>query len=261
MPSPAPSGCWDRCGWTTPSRSPWSSASARASPTCCRPERTHTRKDRVAHERRRPRLRRERRDPRHARGRRHGAASRTDPRGSRDAQPRSRRRCEHRRRREHRGCGDAPSTGAGGPGPRQLQDRWLRTEADLQNVRRRSAREREEAVARAEESVLLDVIGLLDDLDRAIAALAAEQAAEAWAQGVSLTAQRMRDMLARHGVTPIAAVGQPFDPLVHEALLEIPAPEGIAPGCVAQEVAKGWQRGGRALRASRVVVARAETEA
>lgn len=140
------------------------------------------------------------------------------------------------------------------------KDRWLRTEADLQNVRRRAAREREEAVQRAEDSVLLDVIGLLDDLERALAVLTAEQAAEAWAQGVALTAQRMRDMLARNGVTPIAAVGQPFDPLVHEALLEIPAPEGVAPGSVAQEVAKGYRRGERALRASRVVVARAGSE-
>ncbi len=158
------------------------------------------------------------------------------------------------------GAGPPAAPGPEAPDPVNYKDRWLRTEADLQNVRRRATREREDAVARAEEAVLLDVIGLLDDLDRAIAALAGEQAAEAWAQGVALTAQRMRDTLARHGVTPIAAVGQPFDPLVHEALLEIPAPDGIAPGCVAQEIAKGWQRGARALRAARVVVARERAE-
>lgn len=154
----------------------------------------------------------------------------------------------------------APAASDPRPEAVDYKDRWLRTEADLQNVRRRSAREREEAVQRAEDSVLLDVIGLLDDLDRALAVLTAEQAAEAWAQGVALTAQRMRDMLARNGVTPIAAVGVPFDPLVHEALLEIPAPEGVIPGCVAQEVAKGYRRGERALRAARVVVARAGSE-
>ncbi len=147
-----------------------------------------------------------------------------------------------------------------GPPTVDFKDRWLRTEADLQNVRRRSAREREEAVQRAEEQVLLEVIGLLDDLERALAVLSAEQAAESWAQGVALTAQRMRDMLARHGVTPIPAVGTAFDPLVHEALMEIPAPDGVEPGFVAQEVAKGYRRGERALRASRVVVARAGSE-
>ncbi|MBK7368700.1 MAG: nucleotide exchange factor GrpE [Candidatus Eisenbacteria bacterium] len=166
--------------------------------------------------------------------------------------------------------GDAPAEADSSTAPQasseprpeavDYKDRWLRTEADLQNVRRRSAREREEAVQRAEDSVLLDVIGLLDDLDRALAVLTAEQAAEAWAQGVALTAQRMRDMLARNGVTPVASVGEPFNPLVHEALLEIPAPEGVTPGCVAQEVAKGYRRGERALRAARVVVARAGSE-
>lgn len=141
-----------------------------------------------------------------------------------------------------------------------FQDRWLRTEADLQNFRRRAVRDREESVTRAEESLLLDVIGLLDDLERALAAMSPEQLGEPWALGVTLTAQRMRDMLGRHGVTPIVALGTPFDPSVHEALLEIEAPEGVQPGCVAQEALKGYRRGERALRAARVVVARAETE-
>jgi len=146
------------------------------------------------------------------------------------------------------------------PAPEEpdYKDRWLRAEAEIQNVRRRLAREREEAVRGSEERVLLDVIGLLDDLERALAALTPEQAGEAWAQGVALTAQRMRDALARHGVLPIAAVGQPFDPTLHEALLEIPAAEGVAPGHVAQEVQRGYRRDQRALRASRVVVVRAE---
>lgn len=140
------------------------------------------------------------------------------------------------------------------------KDRWLRTEADLQTFRRRAARDREEAVVRAEENVLLEVIGSLDDLERALSALSVEQAGEAWAQGIALTAQRMRDLLGRFGVTVIDSVGVPFDPNVHEALLEVPAPDGIAHGAVAQEVQKGYRRGERALRAARVVVARSGAE-
>ena len=145
------------------------------------------------------------------------------------------------------------------PGPEapDYKDKWLRAEAEIQNVRRRLLREREDAVRLSEERVLVDVIGLLDDLERALAALTPEQAAGAWAQGVALTAQRMRDMLARHGVTPVPSVGEPFDPEFHDALLEIPAPEGIAPGHVAQEVQRGYRRENRALRAARVVVAKA----
>jgi molecular chaperone GrpE len=137
------------------------------------------------------------------------------------------------------------------------KDRWLRSEAEMQNVRRRAARDREEAVTRAQEQVLLDALAVLDDLDRALGAMAPEQAGEPWAQGVALTAQHMRDALARWDVREIDAVGRPFDPTVHEALLEIEAPEGIAPGAVAQVVLKGYRRGERALRAARVVVARA----
>lgn len=145
----------------------------------------------------------------------------------------------------------------GGPAEPDYKDRWLRAEAEIQNTRRRAARDRDEAVRTSEDRILIDVIEVLDDLERALAALAPDQADAAWAQGVALTAQRMREALSRRGVVPIEAVGQPFDPTLHEALLEVPAAEGIAPGAVAQEVLRGYRRGDRALRAARVVVARA----
>lgn len=145
------------------------------------------------------------------------------------------------------------------------KDRWLRAEAEIQNTRRRAIREREEVVRASEERILLDMVEVLDDLERALAALepgaqdaSGEGSRAAWAQGVALTAQRLRDALARHGVSVIPTLGEPFDPALHEALLEVPAPEGVRPGAVAQEVQKGYRRGGRALRAARVVVARAD---
>lgn len=142
-----------------------------------------------------------------------------------------------------------------------FQDRWLRAEADLQNFRRRAAKDLEEARRYSEEAVMLDMIGLLDDLERGIEAARAAGAADAWLQGIELVAARMRDTLARRGVEPIDPAGQPFDPGQHEALLEVPASEGQRPGDVAQVVLKGYRRGGRPLRAARVVVARAPTPA
>jgi molecular chaperone GrpE len=142
--------------------------------------------------------------------------------------------------------------------PPDYKDRWLRAEAELQNSRRRAQREREDAVRASEDRILLDMVEVLDDLERALAAIESGAAPVAWAQGVALTAQRLRDALARRGVTPTPALGEPFDPAFHEALLEIAAPEGIRPGAVAQEVLKGYRRGERALRAARVVVARAD---
>ena len=144
------------------------------------------------------------------------------------------------------------------PAEPDFKDKWLRAEAEMQNARRRAVRDREDAVRSAEDRLLLDVIEVLDDLERALVALTTEQAAESWAQGVALTAQRMRDVLTRRGVSVVPSVGQPFDPSVHEALLEVPAPEGIAPGHVVQEVQRGYARGERALRAARVVVARVD---
>ena len=111
-----------------------------------------------------------------------------------------------------------------------------------------------------EDRLLIESVSVLDDLERALGAMTPEQAGEAWAQGVALTAQRMRDVLARNGVTVIDAVGKPFDPAFHEALLEMDAPAGIAPGHVAQVAVTGYARGSRALRAARVVVARAKAD-
>ena len=138
------------------------------------------------------------------------------------------------------------------------KDRWLRAEAEVQNTRRRMLRDRDDAVRASEERILIDMIEVLDDLERALSALPQDQAANAWAQGVALTAQRLRDALARRGVTPIATVGEPFDPAFHDALLEVPAPEGSRPGAVVQEVQKGYARDSRALRAARVVVAKSD---
>ncbi len=155
---------------------------------------------------------------------------------------------------------DAPEA-TGPPAPEDWHDRWLRAEADLQNFRRRAVRDREDTVRFAEDRLLLEMVGAIDDLERALGAAEAESAAAAWAQGVALTAQRLRDALSRFGVETISSVGQPFDPMRHEAMLEIDAPSGTAPGAVAQEVQRGYRRGERTLRPARVVVARIAADA
>jgi len=68
-------------------------------------------------------------------------------------------------------------------------------------------------------------------------------------------AQRMRDVLARASITRVPAEGQPFDPHFHEALIEVPAPEGAAPGTVVHVIRAGYRRGDRVLRPARVAVA------
>lgn len=139
---------------------------------------------------------------------------------------------------------------------RTYRDRWLRSEAEMQNVRRRAQRDVEESRRFAEDRMLLATIDQLDDLERALDAARSAGAPESWTAGVELAARGMRDHLARHGASEVAAVGAPFDPAVHEAMLEVDAPQGIAPGHVVQVASRGYQRGGRALRPARVIVAR-----
>jgi molecular chaperone GrpE len=156
----------------------------------------------------------------------------------------------------------APGAAAapGAPTLAELQDRWLRAEADLRNLRRRAAIEREEARRSAEDGVLLEMIAMLDDLDRALEAAREAGAPESWTEGVRLTADRVRERLARYGVVTLDPAGKPFDPHFHEALLEVEAPKGVRPGVVVQVVHAGYARGERALRPARVVVARAPAE-
>ena len=136
-----------------------------------------------------------------------------------------------------------------------VRDRWLRTEADLQNYRRRAQRDIEEARRGAEERALVEQIEVLDDLDRALGAAREAGAAIAWVAGVELVAQRLRDGLARAGVVAVNPAGEPFDPRLHEALIELPAPEGTAAGIVLHVERTGYRRGDRMLRPARVAVA------
>jgi molecular chaperone GrpE len=161
------------------------------------------------------------------------------------------------------GTGESPSpTAPAGPGareiesPEELKDRWLRAEAELQNFRRRARREVDDARRAGEERVMLEVIGALDDLERAIAVAREARAAEGWLQGVELVANRLAEGLARSGVTVLDPLGEPFDPEFHEAMLEVDPPAGSAPGSVVNVVLRGYRRGSRVLRAARVVVAR-----
>src|SRR6185369_1952673 len=140
------------------------------------------------------------------------------------------------------------------------KDRWLRSEAELQNYRRRVRRDVEDARRAAEEAVLLDLVSLLDDLERAVQAASDMGANPSWSEGVALVLQKGREYLERQGVTAVDPAGEPFDPNFHEAILEVDAPPGVAAGAVVQVVNKGYRRGARALRPARVVVARGSSD-
>lgn len=137
-----------------------------------------------------------------------------------------------------------------------MRDRYVRAVADLDNMRKRTRREVKEAQQRAASSVLLDVLGIVDNFERAIGATneAKHGSAKAVYDGIVLIYRQLVDMLGRRGVKPIAAVGQRFDPAVHEAVAQVPAGPDQDEGMVALEIQKGYTYGDQVLRPTKVGV-------
>src|SRR5437588_80546 len=135
-------------------------------------------------------------------------------------------------------------------------DRLQRLKAEFDNYRKRAARDQESFAARAAESLVKELLPVVDDLERALEA--AEQHEEAkLEEGVRLVQRALRDALARQGLEEIETNGK-FDPHVHEALLS--QPSEAEEGSVIEVVQKGYRLGDRVLRPARVVVAAAEEE-
>jgi molecular chaperone GrpE len=133
----------------------------------------------------------------------------------------------------------------------EADDRLLRLAADFENYKKRAARERQEYVALANERLIGELLPILDDLERALAAAEEHQEAQL-EEGVRLVHRSLEGLLERHGVKPIETDGQ-FDPHVHEALLS--QPSAAAEGSVIDVVQKGYKLGDRVVRPARVVVA------
>jgi molecular chaperone GrpE len=148
---------------------------------------------------------------------------------------------------------------------KSLQEQVLRRAAEFQNYRRRTEQDVATASARGREEAVVAVLDVYDDLRRALTA--AEQVAgqeggspgpayDALHEGVELVHRKFADALARLGVEPIQAVGQPFDETLHDALVQQPAPDAeTPPGTVLAEVQPGYRMGDRVLRHAQVVVA------
>lgn len=133
-----------------------------------------------------------------------------------------------------------------------LKDRLIRAMADFENYRRRMQREKEDLVVYANQKLIKDLLPVLDNLERALAT-PPTQGDERLREGVELTARSFRDLLAREGVTPVEALGQPFDPNVHEAVMTEESPEH-EDGIILAELLKGYRMGDRVIRPSMVKV-------
>jgi molecular chaperone GrpE len=127
------------------------------------------------------------------------------------------------------------------------EDRWKRSAAEFINYKRRTEQERGELLKSANGTLIREFLPVLDDLDRSLANVPADQAESKWVEGVQLVARKFRTLLERQGVTTIDALGQPFDPAIHEAV-------GGSGTHVTEEYQRGYRFHGRTLRPSIVIV-------
>jgi molecular chaperone GrpE len=162
--------------------------------------------------------------------------------------------------------GDAPA-GNGGLNPleaqladkdreiAELKDKYLRTLAESENARKRIRQQSEESVRIQRENILRDLLPIIDNLERALAAARSGTETRTIVDGVEMTVRALIDFLRGQGVTPLQSVGQAFDPNRHEAVDHVES-EVHPPNTVVDEFHRGYLIGERTLRPARVSVAK-----
>jgi len=144
----------------------------------------------------------------------------------------------------------------------ELKDRVLRTLADMENLRKRAERERAEATLYAATNFARDLLNVADNFSRALAALSPEQRVAAdemcsnLISGIEVTERELINVFERHGIKRIEALGQKFDPNMHQAMFEVPTADE-PPGTIIQVMQDGYAIGNRCLRPALVGVAKA----
>ena len=141
---------------------------------------------------------------------------------------------------------------------KETHERFLRTAAEFENYKKRAVKEKEDTQKFGVERLLKDFLPVMDNLERALDH-AEQHDLKQVIEGVRLVQKLFETTLARHGVTGFSAVGKPFDPSLHEALMQQDSDE--PPGTVVSEMARGYKLHDRLVRPAAVVVAKARTQA
>ena len=133
---------------------------------------------------------------------------------------------------------------------------WQRAQADFINYKRRSEQEKEEIGKFANSVLMLNLLPILDDLERAFASIPLQLAKLSWVDGIKLIERKLWASLEAQGLSQIKALGEPFDPKLHEAAMHAKGKEGI----VIEELQKGYKLHDRVVRPTMVVVGNGEEE-
>ncbi len=133
---------------------------------------------------------------------------------------------------------------------------WQRAEADFQNYKKRTDQESEELRRFGNVSLIINLLPVIDDFERAFASLDSHLAGLSWFDGIYLIYRKLSQLLENAGVRPIESEGQPFDPRYHEAVAHVEGEEGK----VLSEVQRGYKLHDRVLRPAMVVVGKGKNE-
>lgn len=135
----------------------------------------------------------------------------------------------------------------------EYRDSWLRVRAEFANARKRMDRQQIDAYNNALVDVIKKLLPVLDDFDRAMSTVPAAVAQDSWYAGIELVQRKFYGILEGMNIEPIKAVGQPFDPNLHEAVMQMDSADYDS-GMVAQELQTGYRHGERVIRPALVTV-------
>jgi molecular chaperone GrpE len=136
----------------------------------------------------------------------------------------------------------------------EQKDKYLRLYAEFDNFKRRTAKERIELSQTAGKEVIQSLLDVLDDCDRAEKQLQSGNDIELIRKGVQLVFHKLRTALQQRGVKEMTSIGKDFDPDIHEAITEIPAPSSNMKGKVIDQLEKGYYLNDKIIRFAKVVV-------
>jgi len=137
---------------------------------------------------------------------------------------------------------------------RDAKDKYLRLAAEFDNFKRRNAKERIELIQTAGRDVITGLLEILDDVDRAQKLWGANEDPQQLKEGVSLIFNKLKNQMQAKGLRPMESIGKDFNPDLHEAITEIPAPSEDLKGKVLDEIVQGYYLNDKIIRHAKVVV-------
>lgn len=136
----------------------------------------------------------------------------------------------------------------------EMQDKYLRLSAEFDNYRKRTLKEKIELTKTAGESILVNILPVMDDFDRAVKIMESAPDSKAMKDGIDLIYNKLRDFLKQNGIKEIESDNREFDTDLHEAVTSIPAPEKKMKGKVVDTIQKGYYLHDKVIRFSKVVI-------